>query len=171
MKKATFLVVLLAVVFASILAIPNNACAGFSFDEIKMVDSYSSVNGQNEFALDETPWLYLKLPENQLNSPFADQNFIFSYWQSPQYTMNYEPGIISGDREIWLSLASWDSIPNAEKQGDWNVYANFGGAAGVGNGTTKFTVNPEPISMILFLFGGMPLAASLYRKKKLVMNV
>jgi len=170
MKSVKLFVVLLAVVFASILCIPNNACAGFSFDEIKMVDSYSSITGQDVFSLDETPWLYLKVPESQFSGPLADLNFTFSFFESPVDTKYLATGL-SLNRETWVSLPAWNSIPNSAKHGEWNVYANFVGTAGVGYGSTQFTVNPEPISMILFLFGGMPLAASLYRKKKQVLSV
>ena len=170
MKSVKIFIVLLAVVCASILCISNDVFASseYSFDEIMMVDDYSSINEQDVFGLDETPWLYLKVPESQFSGPLADLNFTFSFFESPQDTKYFVPGV-SLQRENWISLTSWDSIPNNAKVGNWDVYANFVGSAGVGYGKTNFTVNPEPISMILFLFGGMPLAASLYRKKKKVL--
>lgn len=171
MKSVKLLIVLLTVVFVSMLGINDARAGNFSFDEIKMVDSYSSTTEQNMFGLDETPWLYLKLPESKFTGPLADLNLTFSFFQGPENTKYFTSGGLSLKRENWLSLSSWDSIPNSAKVGDWDVYANFVGFAGIGAGTTKFTVTPEPISMILFLFGGMPLVASLYRKKKQVLNV
>ena len=174
MKSIKFLVVLLAVVFANILCIPNDARASaeFSFDEIMMVDQSGSYVEQDEFwPGDTSPWLYLKLPESQITGQFADLNFTFSCWQDPQSAMHSETGGLSLNRENWISLSSWDSIPHNDKIGDWNVCAGFIGFVGMGSGSTSFTVNPEPISMILFLFGGMPLAASLYQKKKKALKV
>ena len=86
MKSVKLFIVLLAVVFASILCISNDvfAKAEFSFDVIKMVDDNGSFTGQSEFGFNETPWLYMRLPEN--SGPGQDFSLTFSYWNDPQST-------------------------------------------------------------------------------------
>src|SRR3989338_7317518 len=117
MKKRVL--IFLLVIFAfTVLSVSDNAYALFSFDEIKMVGADLSVIEQNEFDLNETPWLYLKLPESPFGGSFGDLNITFSFWHDPDDNTYFESGGISANRENWISLPDWDSI---KAIGDWNV--------------------------------------------------
>ena len=153
MVKKT-VVVLSAVLFTLIFS--GNVFA--AFDNIYTTGTYGGTDIKTTFGWDEKPWLYLKLPTS------ADStNIIGSAWTSPSGVISSVGDTLSG-RTIWLGFDTWNSIRTA---GLWNVTANYSGYLGgpSGSGTTTFTVTPEPVSMILFLFGGAALAAA-YRKKK-----
>lgn len=126
-------------------------------DILRMVDTLFSTTEQTSYDPGETPTLYIRLSA-------AGSANVASYWQAP-YTAPAELAINSGSsQDRWLQLASWDAVKAA---GDWSVNANVffpNGSTDVAS--TNFTVTPEPISTTLFLLGGAPLAAHLYRRKK-----
>ena len=161
MKNVNLFIVLLAVIFTSILCIPNDvyARAEFSFDEIKIVNSYGSIIGQDEFGFNETHWLYMKMSKPGQVTTESSWNLDVVVWNTTTTGPN---------EERWITLSDW----NSNKVGAWDVTSTYLYPNGnTGSDTTSFTVSPEPISMILFLFGGMSLAASLYRKKKKALKV
>jgi len=141
----------------------NNASAAFTFDKIKMVGTEYSTLEQIYFGMDETPWLYLKLPESSFGGPLGDLNITFSSWESPDDIKYSFSGGVSLDRENWLTVPNWDAI---KTHGQWDVDASYVGMAGAGCGQTSFTVTPEPWAMVLMAIGGLPIAANLYRKRK-----
>jgi len=157
--------VLFAVFFitAILFSTGNNTWADFSFDEIKMVGTEYSTLEQYYFGMDETPWLYLKLPDSPFDGPMGDLNITFSSWESPEAMTYSMSGGVSLDRENWLTLPYWDSV---KTPGEWDVNAKYIGLAGIGCGHTSFTVTPEPWAMVLMAIGGIPIAANLYRKRK-----
>ena len=152
-----------AIFLAGLLVICPQASASFTFDEIKMVGADLSTIEQEVFGRDETPWLYLKLPESPFGGPWGDLNITFSFWHDPDNTVYFQSGGFSADRENWISLPNWNTI---RMTGEWDVSASYIGLSGIGSGSTSFTVTPEPVSTILFLIGSMPVALELYRRKR-----
>ena len=152
-------------------------CAYADFASIFTVGSNGSTTQQSTFTLDQTPWLYVELPEGNLNWASAAGSLWF-------YDSNIIPKGVAGDsdftspytREFWLKLDNWDSVA---KVGDWHVAAGyelgtpinlFGKEIiipkDVGVGCTSFNVTavPEPISTVLFVLGGATLAVRRLRK-------
>ena len=158
-KMSSILTLLTLAVF---MAIAAPASAAFN---TYTVGSDGSTTLQSTFGWDETPYLYMKLPN-------AGFNFSSSFWHPPSdptpLTSDYfasEGPSSTGER--WLSLASWGSVKEA---GDWTIDSNvFYWKDGVtATDSTSFTVTPEPLAMTLFLLGGAPIAANIYRKHRRV---
>ena len=109
------------------------------------------------FDLNDTtssPYLYMVMP-------LKGQAFTGTFWRSPEADLFYTP---TSGTEIkrWVPLADWKKI------GDWEVNSNYfynNGDTGFAKAT--FTVTPEPLAMILFAVGGLPIAARLYKRKSL----
>lgn len=149
--------------FTTILA--NTASAKKSvvhFDAIYTTDAYRSTTPKTIFGWDETPWLYLRLPETSFN-------FTRAWWESPTGD-RYLTGSIGYDQDIWLTLGNhWYEV---RELGDWDITARFiqkelCSRPICGRGSTSFTVTPEPISSILFIVGSATLAIRRYLTKKL----
>lgn len=149
----------------------GRASAAF-FDEFKMVGSNTSKVLQSSFNLAETPYLYYKLSPNTVGSK------VFSFWLSPLSNTSLATEITSIAPDIdapfdpvsqgWVSLANWGSIPDSEKIGNWNITGYLKtGSIYADCVTTSFTVTPEPMSMILYGIGGLPIAATLFRRRKI----
>jgi len=140
---------------AGFLTISAPASAGL---DTYTVGSSGSTVAKDTFSFDETPFLYMKLPED-------DFNFASSFWHAPSTSTHFAsdgPGSI-GKR--WISLADWESV---KEVGDWTIDSNVFYSNGLtATSFTSFTVTPEPLAMTLFLIGGAPIAVSLIRKKKL----
>lgn len=142
----------------------TNVFAGF--DEIYMTDAEGSDTEKTIFNWDETPWLYVKLPDSNLNVTVA-------FWESPNSSY-YFTNSMGSNQEYWFSLDSgvdssgnpvtWDDV---KELGVWNINAGyFYAGGGSGEGTASFTVTPEPVSSILFIAGGAVLAGRRYLKRK-----
>ncbi|MCD4782138.1 MAG: PEP-CTERM sorting domain-containing protein [Candidatus Omnitrophica bacterium] len=127
-------------------------------------DTYSGLR-------DDTPYLYLKIDGLQANESFS----LSSYWDDNDSadSMIYfaSSGNVTSD-EIWIALTSpyssyeWTDA-GVGKIGDWTIRSNFLTAFGdSATFTQALSVTPEPISTALFIFGGMPLAAGLIRRKR-----
>jgi len=118
---------------------------------------------KTSFGFDETPYLFMELPESA-----AD--FTISYWQDPDFAITHDIDIGGSSTKRWFSLDDWEG---KKKVGDWHIEAAWhnGNNEHYGTGFTDFTVTPEPLAMTLFLIGGAPIAANLYRKKKRAVTV
>lgn len=142
----------------------TNVFAGF--DKIYMTDAYGSYTEKTSFNWNETPWLYVKLPLQKLNATSA-------FWEGPLGSYYFTNSMGFGQKR-WFSLDSGiDSNGNpvawgdVKKLGAWNINAGyFYAGGGSGEGTTSFTVTPEPVSSILFIAGGAVLAGRRYLKRK-----
>ena len=162
-------IILLMTVFMS----GNLYAEGFT---LFSVGDNESTTLKNEFGWNETPWLYISLPEDGMHGTTA-------LWKSADN--NYYLTSFLGDaEEEWFSLdngqavglsAGWDSI---KTPGVWNVNVVSMRFTESGPSTmseaTSFTVasnvmvTPEPVSSILFLAGGGTLAfRRFWGKKKL----
>jgi len=170
MKYQKFLTILL---FAAILlSFSTDASATwFSFDAIKMVGTNDATDPLSRvekslFGLNETPYLYLNLPDNTSSGFLNDFHLTGSVWTGP-IDFPLPSGLeFSNSEELWLTLPYWDLV---KEPGHWDVDAAFFYVDGMkGKGSTSFSVSPEPVSTVLFLAGGGILAVALRRKKKLV---
>jgi len=147
-----------SILFVAMVCLMLTSSVFAAFQEIYMVNDKGSTTAQDIFTLDDTPWLYLKLP-------VQSYNVTSSWWTSPTNSAYYLSNLPSTDYEIWLSPLGWDTIKEA---GVWNVsalyyYANNPGDSS-GMGKTCFTVTPEPLGCALFALGGMALA--FFRRKR-----
>ena len=126
-----------------------------------------------QYAPNQTPWVYLKLKLSDLNLT-APLHVLWSWSSFTDSSINETKlehislAGLSTDKELWSSAPEpWWS--NNSQHGKWSVdiaWLNHQGA--LGTSTVDFNVTPEPISGALFLFGGVPLAAALLRKKKVL---
>lgn len=125
------------------------------------VGSNGSTTAKSTFGFSETPYLYMKLPDRGFNSAS-------SFWLapsgtiSPSYFASEGPGITDNR---WLSLASWGGV---KEVGTWTINSNvwYPTTGLTATDSTTFNVTPEPLAMTLFLIGGAPIAANIYRKRR-----
>ena len=92
------------------------------FSEYKIVGALNSAVEKTVFGFDETPFLYLKLPQtgDVFTGSFWNDPDSLSFFTSTQQSSNpltttvvgSDPSLISG-LERWLSLADWNSIKKA----------------------------------------------------------
>lgn len=163
---STVILILALAVFA-----PNSFA---DFDAYKIVGSSGSFTEKIVFGFDETPYLYMKLPD-------GGKVFTGSFWRDPDASIFYIStkntgldderisdsglGLVSG-RKRWITLADWDAV---KKVGVWEVNSNYFYKNGdTGFGSASFTVQPEPLAMTLFLIGGAPIAVNIYRRRRLL---
>lgn len=114
---------------------------------------------KNEFTLNETPYLFMQLPTGEELSDFT-----VSFWHGP--TNNTSVMTFGGaGLTRWATPANWDAVKEVD---EWDIDASWynSGTGNGGTGHTSFTVTPEPIAMILFMVGGLPIATSLYRNRR-----
>lgn len=165
------LLVLAFILSFGILSAGQNAFADFTQYTIVGAIGDKETNEKLVFGFNETPYLYMKLPD-------TGNVFTGSFWRDPDASISYVStkntgpeashisasgsGLISGlDR--WITLSNWDTV---KKVGEWEVNSNYFHTNGsTGFSTASFTVTPEPIAMVLFVIGGLPIAASLYRNR------
>ncbi|MBU4305364.1 MAG: PEP-CTERM sorting domain-containing protein [Candidatus Omnitrophica bacterium] len=141
------------------LYVEQNAFAGF---ETYTVNGSGDTTRKDTFGLDEIPFLYMKLPQ-------AGLNFSSSFWHAPSGGDSFVSEGPDSKTERWLSLTDWTSI---KEVGKWSIDSNVF----YSNGTTatsfaSCSVTPEPLAMILFLIGGLPLAFNLVRKRRQSLKV
>ena len=148
------------VVFLFLATAGTNSAVADLYMDLYMTDSFGSTTSQTVFDWDDTPWLYLQFPEGGWNATV-------SWWEDTDSNYYFTGSTPSTEQDIWLSINNWDSI---KRIGLWEVNAVFFHAnrsrPTFGFDSTSFTVNPEPISSILFVSGGATLAFRHYRKKK-----
>lgn len=155
--------------------------AALNYDQAYMVTGdnsttlaeYNNVTNEYRYHSSQTPWVYLKLKLADLN--LASPLKVLWSWSSftdPYDTQNqykeYNLTGLSADKELWSAVPQpWWS--GQSTHGKWTVDLAWLNAQGaMGTSTATFNVTPEPISSALFLFGGLPVAAALLRKKKVV---
>ena len=146
MKKIFFILLVVFLLFPAI------AFSVSQYDQIYMVGAEYSTVEQTVFAMDEIPWLYLKLPDSLDFAGLTDTS-----WFGPIVS----DGMVvpTNSQEVWLTFYfdpdyTWDEL---KSPGEWNISATSL-VSEIVTGNTSFTVTPEPISSILFITGGAVLA-------------
>lgn len=163
--------IICALLFSAIFCLSSTEARAewFSFETIQMVSTNDSSDDlsrtlKSSFGLDETPYLYLKLPADQNLGYLSGYHLTGSTWTGPSEFPLPSGMELSSSRELWISLPYWDLV---KEEGTWNVDAAFFYMGGMkGKGSTSFAVSPEPVSTVLFLAGGGIFAVALRRKKK-----
>jgi hypothetical protein len=131
------------------------------------VGSDGSTTERHTFGFDETPFIYIHLPQTGLNA-------VAAFWQDPDTEIYLTGNAPSFATEYWHSLDSgvdengdpvaWNDV---RKYGTWNVgtgylYADDFSFDGK---DTSFTVTPEPATSAMFVVGALALAAATSRRK------
>ncbi len=156
-KLAVFLFLFLA--FETFL---TDAHADFS---VKTVGSSGSTLEKTVFEYNETPWLYIEVPdfsENQDTSTTLSISAAWFYINNDEETFMDVQGFDQklypgGFQDAWVQLDSWDSL---KQSGDWKVYGGYSISVldGItpniivsGGDTATFEVAavPEPASLLL----------------------
>lgn len=151
----------------------------------KVVGSYGSTTEKTSFGWNEKPYIYSRMPV----AGIADFG---SFWNDPENASRaadvFGVTLENDNQEVWYSFTDeqWFTGTDEElpyrKTGEWSVlgyyfYSNGAMAGDTGFGgcidpsscdVGKFVVTPEPVSMVLFGLGGLPLAARFLRKKQTV---
>ncbi|NTV29158.1 MAG: hypothetical protein HGA80_03650 [Candidatus Omnitrophica bacterium] len=169
--RKNVLLIIAAMFLSTIFTGISSACDGPSctkeFTIFRIVGAEGSKKEQTTFSLNETPWVYVKIANkkdkvstewlNQLDKTFVTK------WTS-----------VNKKGEAWISLAAWNSINDKNKIGTWTISGFIGEATRHGYkindkicpAEASFVVTPEPISMVLYGMGGLPLAAHFLRRRK-----
>jgi hypothetical protein len=143
-----------AALLLAALASPSSAAF---FSDFKTVGSNVSTAEQTSFSLSETPYLYYKL-----SSPVVSGKIITTWLLGSDAFVLKAPTTPAG--EGWLSLTTWDTV---KKAGTWDIrgYLKDNGTYSDCK-TTSFVVTPEPMAMVLYGLGGLPITVFLYRRRK-----
>ena len=148
-------------------AVAFDPCTDYGFCPVAGDGGTAGANDfKDEFSLGETPYVRLTVPGTALDftiSLFKDPNDDF-------FTGSETNSLPGGDGTIykWYTLLDDFDWSAGSVVGDWTAQATFydRGLGGWQNKETSFTVTPEPVQVVLFLLGGAPIAASLYRKSR-----
>ncbi len=169
MKKG---LILLVTTFIILSISPNKAFATYLEPYLGpyMTDE-SSTTLRDTFDLHEEPFAYIGFDVIDLNS-YRPLELTWSwYFDTDMFVASESQRISHFDNpflDIWNSLDDWD---NYARVGDWRTVISWENdvllsKGGWGSQTVNFTVNPEPVSSVLFLIGGATLAVRHYRKKR-----
>ena len=148
------------------------------FDALYTTTAYGSYTEKNSFSLDETPWLYAKLPEVQS----GDVTSLLTNWvDGGTASLDASEQNTDAIAEFWLTPSDWDAVKHA---GPWDIKTYFAvdkpGPLAIGDlyggsevspqvtNPYRFTVTPEPVSAVLFLLGGS--ALGLATRKRYVLR-
>ncbi len=140
------------------------------------VGDFGSRIEKNIFSLSEKPFSLIEFGRSNLNN--LENLTVDWYWQfdSQPFLAHHTRTVSRGNTytpnqtiRLWDSLDQWDTI---KRPGEWNVLTEWfnpenGTKGGSGSQLYTFTVTPEPVSTLLFLAGGVPIALRLSRKLKL----
>ncbi|MHA1558848.1 MAG: PEP-CTERM sorting domain-containing protein [Alphaproteobacteria bacterium] len=155
MKKQLLVKILVVSLLMTCVCV-GSALAGTAFPSIYMSKSVGGA-AETTFGLNDTPYLHLELPGME-----GDSAFTGSFWNFKGFDSEFV-GELSTSKTRWLSLDNWSSVV---KEGNWAVSANYFYPNGAtASQTIGFTVTPEPMAMVLFLVGGLPLGFNLLRKR------
>ena len=159
-RSKTLRTLFITAALALVLARPAHAAVTVApFSEYKIVGSSGSTLEKTLFTLDDpSPYLYMQLPKNGSATTT-------STWTGPGTSSFIVGPITDTAQNRWIAFANWDTVT----AGDWTVSSSYlfpNGNNGINTTAASFTVTPEPLAMTLFLLGGVPIAASLYRKRK-----
>ena len=130
-----------------------------------------------------TKWSYEgtvvpSLTQSQVLTTLSSNKNMLGAWVSPSGA-NWTPEAWDGDLYHWSVTATWSNVQTVTWTNLLPKWGDLGMAisriftptsqlvtlGGVGVASSSFTVNPEPISSLLFLTGGA-LLASRFRKKR-----
>lgn len=147
----------------AILLVANCAFAkypeGYGNVDIWMTNSPASVVPVKKFGWNETPYLYMHVPNA---STGAGVNGTWWHSSNPGHETEYNfITALDSEKKLWFTFSDWHTAK--KETGPWHVHIND--ISGLkGNYQTNFTVAPEPISSTLFLIGGAVLATRRYSK-------
>ena len=127
----------------------------------------NSTTQKSTFSLNEKPFTFIQFNPGDLNTdrPMF-LKWVWQFGQGPSLATVREKITNFDDNplNLWNSLDNWDLY---KKVGNWSVKVNWwNGLGSMGSGIANFVVTPEPVSSLLFLVGGVTLAATRLRKKK-----
>ncbi len=149
-------------VFAVLTLLGVCAWSGTSFAapdpfSITVTDTDHTTNPVSVFDLSKNmqPWLYMTLPEGT--------KYDLTAWSS----LNKGSTIIqtfgtTNNNQVWVTVPGWAGLTNLQKVGDWDVTGSYATDSTPlrslsANFKAVAPVAPEPISAMLFLFGGIGL--------------
>lgn len=172
MKKLSLISILVLVfcfLFASNLFVKTSE--GGIFEKFYPVKVKYQDTETHIFEFTDIPYLYAVLPE-PVQSIFKTE--LLSDWTIGGSTYKADSDGLK-KLHYWIDLATWDTTKTAGAwtiDGQFNVYNPFsGGLIDSGSGSTWFEVKtsvvpviPEPMSLGLFLIGGVGLAALQIRR-------
>ncbi|MHA1558849.1 MAG: PEP-CTERM sorting domain-containing protein [Alphaproteobacteria bacterium] len=177
-KKILFSTILLS---ALLLSLSSIALAKSAPTPYFSTGPYLSLDKKGEnpssiFGLDETPFVYSKVRDAVAKDGNKKVKFIMSWdWfyqdmlveslsgsKTQKGKSEYTFVNSQGHRGAKKWEKAWDKEVAA---GSWKVTTTWENAGYGGSEDLSFIVTPEPISTVLFLVGGLPLGASLLRKK------
>lgn len=152
---------IMACVFVLSMVFPILSFADIPDTDLYTVGSDGSTIQKTTFGLDETPWLYMHLPD--LGGSLAAEA---TWWTAPDSSSYYAGTAPSGNQDVWITPSGWDSV---KQTGTWNIDALYFTSAGkLESGQANFTVTPEPVSVTLFLLGAGGMLLQRSKRKKLV---
>ncbi len=143
MRRVKFVVFVLFALFA----IKANVYAAYTGFDVYPVDSEGSFTEVHDFGWNETPWIHIELPTD-------DMTYSVTWWH-PEGTADYysASGYSEGTRYVWHSLSNWDDV---RRPGKWLVRADISSPHYPPNmKETYFNVAPEPFGVLLVLIGGV----------------
>lgn len=152
-------------------ALTGPSMAATNFDFFKMVGatelgnaSLSQTNpARTTYNLNEIPYLYY-----HVNTPILST--VMTFWISPLNSSSLVNDFVTvSDSDGWITLGNWNSLPPNQKVGQWRVTGFLkNGRKLLDCDTLSFVVTPEPMAMVLYGIGGLPLAAHFLRRRKVV---
>jgi len=159
---------LLMVLMFLVLASP--AFAVTKFDYYKMVspeDVGNATASQNNpavvsYALNQTPYLYFHVTP----APTTTPSVLATWYDKTNEGYLVTSSISSSSVQGWLAISSWGTLTDNQKLGDWRINTFLkDGRNLLDCREVSFVVTPEPMGIILYGLGGLPLVAWLRRKR------
>jgi hypothetical protein len=174
--KKFFVSLTLAVLFT--LTMHTSQVLAYALPSATEFDTAYTVTNNNDLTLKsvyepgEFPWAFVQFAQADLNSKAPLWvNWVWQSTDNPAVSI-FESSLLdltgnSSDKQIWHSPdATWWTA-NGTPGSNWLVHVGWYNYGGVSGGSdANFSVAPEPVSTLLFLFGGAPLAGALLRKRK-----
>lgn len=167
MKK--IILTIAVAIFASVLYTGTARAELPTFEKFYMISqedgeaSNTSATQVSSYDISKTPYLYVRL------SSAADVS-LFSFWGNSgdmhaTFTSNPSTG---SQQDFFLTPADWSTVKST---GNWDVFGQYitqQGEICPDCAYTSFVVTPEPMSMVLYGMGGLPLALRFVRRRKVV---